>query len=36
VVRIGEDIPTAGLQYEDRDALSRRTREAILNLGAVE
>lgn len=36
VVQIGEDIPTAGLRYEDRDALSRRTRAALLALGARE
>ena len=36
VVRVGEDIPTAGLRYEDRDQLSRRTRAAIIALGARE
>ena len=36
VVRIGEDIPTAGLGYEDRDQLSSAARRAILSLGAME
>jgi 1-acyl-sn-glycerol-3-phosphate acyltransferase len=36
MVRVGEDIPTAGLRYEDRDQLSRVTRAAIVSLGAVE
>lgn len=32
-VRIGEPIPTAGLGYGDRDALSQRCRAAILAMG---
>lgn len=35
-LRIGEPIPTAGLGYEDRDALAARCREAMLSLGATE
>ncbi len=31
-ILVGEPIPTAGLTYEDRDALAARTREAILGL----
>ncbi len=33
-IRIGEPIPTAGLTYEERDALSTRVREAMLALKA--
>lgn len=35
-VRFGEPIPTAGLDYEARDALSGRCRRALVALGAVE
>jgi 1-acyl-sn-glycerol-3-phosphate acyltransferase len=35
-VRIGTPIATEGLGYDDRDQLSARTREALLELGAVE
>lgn len=31
-LRVGEPIPTDGLSYEDRDALTRRCREAIVAL----
>jgi 1-acyl-sn-glycerol-3-phosphate acyltransferase len=34
-VRIGDPIPTEGLSYEDRDALSRKCRAAMVGLGAV-
>jgi 1-acyl-sn-glycerol-3-phosphate acyltransferase len=33
-VRIGTPMPTEGLGYEDRDALSARTRQAMIDLGA--
>lgn len=33
VVRIGEPIPTTGLGYQDRDAISDRCRAAILDMG---
>lgn len=33
-VLVGEPIPTAGLTYEDRDALAQRVREAMLRLKA--
>lgn len=33
-VTIGEPIPTAGLTYDDRDALSQRVRDAMLALKA--
>lgn len=33
-VRLGDPIPTAGLAYADRDALSDRVRAAMLALGA--
>jgi 1-acyl-sn-glycerol-3-phosphate acyltransferase len=36
IVRVGEDIPTAGLRYQDRDQLSRQTRAALVALGANE
>jgi len=35
-LKIGEPIPTTGLDFEARDALARRAREAILAMGAVE
>jgi 1-acyl-sn-glycerol-3-phosphate acyltransferase len=35
-LRFGPPIPTAGLVHDDRDELSRRSREAMLRLGAVE
>jgi 1-acyl-sn-glycerol-3-phosphate acyltransferase len=35
-VHIGVPIPTVGLTYEDRDALSTKVRTAILALGARE
>jgi 1-acyl-sn-glycerol-3-phosphate acyltransferase len=34
VLRIGDDIPTAGCSYEDRDELSERARRAMIALGA--
>jgi 1-acyl-sn-glycerol-3-phosphate acyltransferase len=34
-VRIGRPIPTEGMTYEDRNELSRRCREAMVGLGAV-
>ena len=33
-VHVGAPIPTAGLTYDDRDALALRTREALVGLGA--
>jgi hypothetical protein len=33
-VHVGVPIPTAGLTYEDRHALSARVRAAIIGLGA--
>jgi 1-acyl-sn-glycerol-3-phosphate acyltransferase len=33
-VRLGPPIPTAGLTYEDRDALAARVRAALIALGA--
>jgi 1-acyl-sn-glycerol-3-phosphate acyltransferase len=35
VLRIGEDIPTDGASYGDRDNLSEVARQAMLELGAV-
>lgn len=35
VLRVGHDIPTAGLTYEDREAVSRAAREAMIALGAL-
>ena len=35
VIRIGEDIPTAGRSYEDRDELSDLVRRAMVELGAA-
>ena len=34
VLRVGEDIPTAGLTYPDREAISDRARAAMIALGA--
>jgi len=34
VLRIGEDIPTEGCSYDDRDGLSELARRAMLTLGA--
>jgi 1-acyl-sn-glycerol-3-phosphate acyltransferase len=36
VLRVGEDIPTAGLDYADRNTLSQQARAAMKALGAVE
>ncbi|MHB1329343.1 MAG: hypothetical protein ACYC2K_14190, partial [Gemmatimonadales bacterium] len=33
-VRIGRPIPSAGLDYAERDGLADGTREALLRLGA--
>jgi 1-acyl-sn-glycerol-3-phosphate acyltransferase len=33
---IGEEIPTAGMSYEDRSELAKRTRAALLAMGARE
>jgi 1-acyl-sn-glycerol-3-phosphate acyltransferase len=35
-VHVGHPIPTAGLRYDDRDALADRARDAILAMGAQE
>jgi 1-acyl-sn-glycerol-3-phosphate acyltransferase len=35
-LRIGEELPTEGLRYEDREALSTRARAAMLAMGALE
>ena len=35
VLRIGEDIPTAGCGYDARDELSERARNAMITLGAA-
>lgn len=35
ILRIGEDIPTDGATYEDRDRLSDEARGAMLALGAI-
>jgi len=32
VVEIGTPIPTSGLQVEDRNALARRARDAVIDL----
>ncbi|MDH4348126.1 MAG: 1-acyl-sn-glycerol-3-phosphate acyltransferase [Gemmatimonadota bacterium] len=34
-VHLGEPIPTAGLDYDDRDRLMMRSREAIIAMGAA-
>lgn len=35
-LRIGEEIPTTGLTYEDRDRVAQETRAALLGMGARE
>jgi len=35
VLRVGEDIATAGASYDDRDRLSEQSRRAMIELGAV-
>jgi hypothetical protein len=34
-VHLGEPIPTVGLDYDDRDQLLQRSREAIIAMGAL-
>jgi 1-acyl-sn-glycerol-3-phosphate acyltransferase len=36
VLRVGTPLPSAGLDYEDRDRLSEECRNALLGLGAVD
>ena len=36
VLHVGEEIPTKGMSYEDREGLSEQCRRAILALGAKE
>jgi hypothetical protein len=33
-VHLGEPIPTVGLDYDDRDQLLQRSRDAIIAMGA--
>jgi len=34
-IRVGEPIPTEGLDYEARDGLSSQARAALIAMGAV-
>jgi len=36
ILRIGEDVPTEGLTYEDRDELAEEVRRIMVGLGALE
>ena len=36
VLRVGPDLPTEGMNYDDRDRLSEEARRIMLELGAVE